>query len=331
MDYIQQDLFGGEVVEKSAISRSDLRDSLISMLRRMSLEEFSRLITNEFTETLEYGDLCQGDHACQKTSLLYNPHRLDTKSKSSRSSIYAALQTDSFCDGLARALIFKKGKVNELLYQALQLGVNGTQYINEFPPHVARGMAIKYGVDRNSKVLDPCAGWGGRMIGVSTVCDSYTAFDPSSQTYSGLLNLRDDFLGRVSPTFTADIRNSCFEDSDLTPNTYDFAITSPPYYDTEEYSNESTNSLNRYATFELWCEGFFFPMIEKVLIALKPEKTFVLNIGSRVYPLSTVLRERFGEVCTIECLGNKLSGSAGLGRDGEGESFYAIREKWSSV
>ena len=325
-DYVQQDLFGNVTVEKRPISREELCAAITPVLRRLSLSEFVSLITNEFSEVLEYADLSVGRSACQKTSLLYNPHRLDIKSRSSKFSIYGALQTDSFCNGLARALLFKKGKVNELLYQSLQLGINGVQYINEFPPLVAREMAVKYGCNKDSLVLDPCAGWGGRMIGISTVSDKYVGFEPSTRTYAGLVALKNGFIYNVNPSFDATIHNQCFEDSELPENSFDFAITSPPYYDTEEYSDEPTNSLNRYSTFDLWLTGFFFPLIQKTMAALKPDKVFVLNIGSRVYPLSSALLDEFGDQYQITCIGNELSGNSGLGKSGEGESFYAIKK-----
>lgn len=321
----QIDLFGNCVEEKQSIDRNALAEQLSAILRRMTVGEFARLITNEFVEMIQYSDLTRDQNACQKTSLLFNPHRLATKTKSSKHSIYDALQNDGFVNGLARAILFKKGKVNELLYQAIQLGINGVQYVNEFPPVVARRLAKSYGVDANAYVLDPCAGWGGRMIGISTVCNNYTCFEPSTMTGSGLHNLFD-FIRIMNSDFNATINKLCFEDSVLMDGFYDFAITSPPYYDTEEYSHEPTNSLNRYKTFDSWCDGFYIPMIEKTMNALKQNKVFVLNIGDRSYPLSSVLLREFSHKYDIKNVGNYLSGNAGLGKDGNGETFYVIRK-----
>ena len=61
--------------------------------------------------------------------------------------------------------------------------------------------------------------------------------------------------------------------------------------------------------------------------ALKPGKTFILNIGSRQYPLSDILKSNFSEMYEIKKLGNKLSGASGLGKTGEGETFYAITKE----
>ena len=45
----------------------------------------------------------------------------------------------------------------------------------------------------NAKVLDPCGGYGGRLLGAmsSGNVSSYTALEPNFSTYQGLLDLRE--------------------------------------------------------------------------------------------------------------------------------------------
>jgi len=321
---IIKDLFGNEIKKKDTINRYELEKMLFHTMSSLSLNEFVKMITNEFNEIIEYATLTNGGTACQKTSLLFNPHRLTTKTKSSKLSIYDALKTESFISGLSRATIFKQNKVNELLYQVLQLGINGIQYVNEFPPHVARDIYLEHKLDANSKILDPCAGWGGRMIGASVISNSYTCFEPSSQTYNGLKKLYD-FIKSMNPDFVAKVYNLPYEESNLVNDYYDMALTSPPYYDTEEYIEEQTNSFMRYKTFDLWCDNFYLPLINKTMYALKPSGCFVLNIGSRIYPLNEVLISNFKNKYSIEKINDKLSGKSGLkNNEKEGETFYKI-------
>lgn len=320
------DLFGNDITKKESIDRYILEKMLFTTMSELSLNDFVLLITNKFNEILQYAELSKGGKTCQKTSLLFNPHRLEVKTKTSKVSIFEALKTDSFISGLSRATLFKKGKVNELLYQVLQLGINGVQYVNEFPPHIARDLYLEYGLTKHSKILDPCSGWGGRMLGASVVCDSYTGFEPSTKTHKGLIELFD-FIKSMNNSFNAEINCTPFEDSNLQDNTFDFAFTSPPYFDTEEYSNEETNSLIKYNTFNKWCEGFYLPMIQKTMNALKKDSTFVLNIGSRIYPLNDVLISSFSEQYEITKGKDKLSGKSGLkNNDKEGETFYRIKK-----
>ena len=42
----------------------------------------------------------------------------------------------------------------------------------------------------------------------------------------------------------------------------------------EIYSDEETNSCNRYKDFDSWCSGFYIPMVEK---ACEVSKVFILK------------------------------------------------------
>lgn len=156
------------------------------------------------------------------------------------------------------------------------------------------------------------------MIGAASIGAYYHGFEPSKQTYEGLIKL-GNFLKSFQNGFNFKIENIPFEDSKLNDN-YDFALTSPPYYDTEIYSDELTNSCNRYKTFEEWVIKFYIPMIQQTL---KYSKYFVLNIGSRTYNLKKILLDNFTSIKEIE---SRLSGSGGLGRENDGkETFYLIK------
>ena len=156
------------------------------------------------------------------------------------------------------------------------------------------------------------------MIGAASVGAFYHGFEPSTKTYAGLLKL-GEFLKSFETGFDFKIENLPFEDANLS-GSYDFALTSPPYYDTEIYSDESTNSCNRYQTFEQWRDGFYLPMIRKTL---DHTKAFVLNVGSRGYDLKGILTKNFAGVTETK---SRLSGSGGLGRKDNGkESFYLVK------
>jgi DNA modification methylase len=52
---------------------------------------------------------------------------------------------------------------------------------------------------------------------------------------------------------------------------YDLVLTSPPYFDLEVYSQEATQSVKRFPTWQQWVDGFLEPMIRECLRCLKPE------------------------------------------------------------
>lgn len=307
------DLFGNEIIEQKLIDREILAEVLEKELYGITSEKLVGLMYSKFEAIIDYSRLCNGLKTGEKISMVFNHHRYSTQTKSSK-SIVDAFKDKNFLSGLSRAILFKEGKVKELLYQVLQLGINGIQYVNEFSPIISRDYCLLRSAKR---VLDPCAGWGGRMIGVASTGGYYHGFEPSTETYKGLVEL-GNFLKQFHNGFDFKIENLPFEDS-IISESYDLALTSPPYYDTEIYSDEETNSCNRYKTFESWCEGFYLPMLEK---AYKHSDCFIVNVGSRKYDLKKVMLDRFPT--TIE-INSKLSGKGGLGKTENGkEAFYIV-------
>ena len=314
-----------DTVEDTRVSRESLTRCLSTLLGGLDDNGIAALLTDHFSCAYEYAQLIVGKDTCRRMSLLYNPHRLSTPAKG-RKTVVELLKDKRMASGLARAYLAKaKGSSSrELLYQVIQWGTNNSQLCTEFPPFLARKLCLAYGVNSRSRVLDPCAGWGGRMIGVSTICDSYTAFEPSTKTFSGLTKLSQR-LSEFSPAFHAQLHCQPFEESAHTPDSFDFALTSPPYYDTEIYSQETTQSAIKYKTFDMWVSGFFEPLIKKTMTALAPHGVFVLNIGSRQYPIESALRLIAGSY-SMKKLKNFMTVS-GLGKDNEkGESFFEIRK-----
>lgn len=322
--------FGGEPAP--AVDLDVFARALATQMVGMSLDQVVSILTNRYDELIEYMALLQGKRACQKTSLLFNPHRLDCATATDKryGSIFKAIQDKNFHRGLARATMFRAGemtspRVGEVLDTTIQIGVNGTQYVNEFPPHVARDICHKYFLNRDSKVLDPCAGWGGRMIGVSAVAGSYTCYEPATRTAEGLKGL-SEFIASVNRNFTTEINCEPYEDSDERANHYDFALTSPPYYDTERYSDEETNSCNRYTTFDEWCAGFYLPLVDKTMRQLKPNCAFVINVGDRKYPLTKVLQEHCdSRDYMMRRVKGGIMNNSGFGREADGgEKFFEL-------
>jgi len=309
------------------VTRSSLKKYLIELFKDSSLEDLIGMITNEQLESIEYIRLSHGKDACRKTSLLFNPHRLDTKvSGAGKYTCFTALQLERLCDNLSRLLLYKSDS-RGALYSSFQWGFGGVPFAAEFSPPLARDLFLRYSqCNRGAKVLDPCAGWGGRMLGISVVGGAYVGYEPSTKTFTGLQKL-GDFISRMIGKF--DFRIECipFEDSCEEDNSFDFALTSPPYYNTEQYSDESSNSLNRYGSFDDWVGGFYVPLITKTMNALKPDGRFILNVGDRKYPLSTVLFDHFSTMYKISEIPSKLCNHGAGKNPRDGEKFYLIEKK----
>ena len=273
------------------MNRDNLFESLKSNLQSMSLEELAGQFITKTQAIEEFHKLCNGVNAGKTISLLFNPHRLATDTKKDDLSVYESFQHDDKLNGLARLYLYNlEHGVNNAFYNTIQRGYQNIQYVNEFPPYVARTIYQRYCTD-SFNILDPCAGWGGRMLGCASIPNStYTAFEPSTKTWEGL-NKLGSWAQTLQPSFKYKVYCLPYEDKQDLPAEYDMALTSPPYYDTEHYSDEDTNSLNRYATFESWVDNFYAPLIVTTMSLLKPGGVFVINVGSRLYPLESTLNE----------------------------------------
>ncbi len=164
-----------------------------------------------------------------------------------------------------------------------------------FPPFHARFFADRYlphGVD--SIVVDPCAGWGGRLLG--TLCVSreshvrYVGVDPNrsnQSAYAGLMRRIQIWLKReMHGERSARVFSQPFENwitSASARRLYakaDLVITSPPYFAAEVYKPEDgSQSANRYREYKQWHDQFFRPLVRGAYQLLKPGGMFVLNIA----------------------------------------------------
>jgi 16S rRNA G966 N2-methylase RsmD len=140
-----------------------------------------------------------------------------------------------------------------------------------FRPQMAKLLCIKY---QPKIVLDPCAGWGGRMLGVVASGAEYIAFEPNTKTYNNLVKL-SEFL-----EIKDRVRLIC--DDALKMNDYllpkvDMILTSPPYFDLEVYSDLPNDASNQkeYSDFLQILDDAFSNAIK----CLKDNRFAVITVG----------------------------------------------------
>ena len=141
------------------------------------------------------------------------------------------------------------------------------------------------------RVVDPCAGWGSRMIAAMAVHVPYVGIDPHARAMAGNERLLSD-LRRTYPQtiFDVDLRVVCAEDvlGQRAFGDVDLVFTSPPYFDWEHYSDEASQSDVRYETFEEWTHGFMRPLVQGAYTDLVSGGRLVLNIR---YTMADLVRE----------------------------------------
>lgn len=161
----------------------------------------------------------------------------------------------------------------------------GARMPMDFPANTARALIEEFGGGKGCKVLDPCHGWGGRLCGAMMAdVGLYVGVDPSHEAHAGLIREYDAFAQYCEDT-QAEFLLSPFEDVDLEGRVFDMALTSPPYFDVEQYHGD-LQAHERYNNYPLWVDGFYRPMIEKVYAHIKPGGVFCLQVGSQSYPLA---------------------------------------------
>ena len=153
----------------------------------------------------------------------------------------------------------------------------------DFPANTAAELIREF-APSGGAVLDPCHGWGGRFTG-ACIADVglYVGCDPSDEAHAGLERMADAFL-QYCPDTKSQFILSPFEDADLSGQMFDFALTSPPYFDVEQYHGENQSHV-RFPNYDLWRDCFYRTLIEKTYQHLKDGAVFALNVGGKSYPL----------------------------------------------
>ena len=178
--------------------------------------------------------------------------------------------------------------------------IGGARLPLDFPANKAEALYNEFSPEgRKPDVLDPCHGWGGRLVGALLAdVNSYVGIDPSPLAHKGVERTYDAFKD-YTETNNVQLIQECFEDVKLEDDSFDIALTSPPYFDVEQYEGEQTSHV-RYNKYEKWVEGFYKPLIVNTYKALREGGVFVLQVGSQSYPLEKDgkrIAEEAGFVC----------------------------------
>jgi 16S rRNA G966 N2-methylase RsmD len=142
-----------------------------------------------------------------------------------------------------------------------------------YRPQMMKLACMKY---KPEIVFDPCAGWGGRMLGAVSYGVRYIAFEPNTTTYNNLMNMAS-FLGiqHKVTLICDDARN--MKKYNL-PNV-DLVLTSPPYFDLEVYTHEQTQSISNTPTYQDWADSFLREIINLSIEHLNDNGTSCWNVG----------------------------------------------------
>lgn len=209
------------------------------------------------------------------------------------------------------------------------------QSVSNFRPTVAKYIYNKYG--NRGTVWDMSCGFGGRLLGfLASDCKKYVGTDPSSKTFSGLLEMQKDFVHTGK-----EIELHCLGSEVFKPDrgSVDLCFTSPPYFNTEKYSDEDTQSYVKFPTKNDWLQGFLRETIRNCYYALKDDGYLILNVANvksceDLESATIALAEELGFVLH-DTLYLVLSSIAGKGKKREPVFIFKksgdIEDDWEGV
>ena len=152
----------------------------------------------------------------------------------------------------------------------------GTQTVSNFRPTAAKYIYETYGGD--GVVWDMSCGWGGRLLGAlsSNRIKKYIGTEPSTKTFEGLNKIKEEFsyLGK-------EVELHCLGSEVFKPKEkVDLCFTSPPYFNTEKYADEPTQSYIKFPTEKEWIDGFLFQTLKNTFDSTKENGYLLMNIAN---------------------------------------------------
>jgi hypothetical protein len=132
----------------------------------------------------------------------------------------------------------------------------------------------------NGTVLDPCSGYGGRLLGALASHKNvhYVGFDVEPASVEGNRTL----AAQVGRSIVQEQR--AVEDTTAPWPTADLVLAGPPYFDLEKYGAVADMNLRRYSSYSDWRDGFLRTLIARSLNTAPVLALNVARVGTRDLP-----------------------------------------------
>ena len=158
---------------------------------------------------------------------------------------------------------------------------------NGFNPCIALGAFKLLAKSNQIRILDPCMGWGDRLIAALVFgATEYVGFD----TNPDLVAPHEQIVDKFSLVTVVDAMYTPFE---LSPSDwynpggrfhekFDFVLTSPPFWTVEIYNGDQTSTALYHSEHE-WYVKFYNVLLDKSIKSLKPGAYLCLYISPQMY------------------------------------------------
>jgi hypothetical protein len=254
-----------EIVKHKEISQAEQHEDL-QKLKKFSATENKRCFAgNPFLYHHQMANLC-------KVKVNNKPSLFDiVKDKESYTKLYNNTMK-----------LKRTGTLANRLFEANRFN-NAVVF---FKPTTAKWLYKKMGA---TAILDPTAGWGGRMLGAWALDIPYTGIDTNTNMIPAYEEMMMELatINKYESLICADeytettnykmIWQNCLT-VDFSTINYDFVLTSPPYINLEVYENMTPYKSNEY-----FYKKFLIPLLDKCLANIKNDGWVCFNISSNMY------------------------------------------------
>jgi hypothetical protein len=246
--------------------------------------ELCKLIKYRHENLIDGPFIRQSMHAL-KLSWSYHPHAVAVRCNGKRTVIETFNDDALFREVIEKRLRYDSRITDSAIRKQLSIHT-GTQGVSNFRPSAASAIYHELLPEEGGVVFDPSMGWGGRLAG-AVGChkvEMYIGCDPATQTFAGLKQMEAD-IKRLVPergletslhmlgSETQGMRDK------LKPNSVDCILWSGPYFSTERYSDEPTQSYINFPTPEAWLTGFIEQTLETCGYCLREGGTLAINVA----------------------------------------------------
>ena len=235
----------------------------------------TRLITNDVVGQTMHG-LALAWH--------YFPHVWSVPCSGRLSPLDTFADDERLQNALARRMRYGALKSESDLRKAIRT-VSGTQAVSNFRPSAAASLYDRYMPERGGVTWDMSGGYGGRLLGAiaSPRVRKYIGTDPASLTFDGLTAIAAELpaMAEQLGSEPTEVELHKIGSENFVPDrgSIQLAFTSPPYYNSEQYSSEPTQSFMKFKTREAWLNGFLGATLSNAHVALAASGVLAVNIA----------------------------------------------------
>jgi len=279
---------------QGSVSSPTVVDATFNYYRQVGFPYF-KLSTDEKQRELDlladfpHDDLIQNGTITQTMHGLslawsYHPHSWEVRCGTAMTPMEVFESDTNFRKAIEKRIKHGKGRLTPNSIRKALKSVTGAQGISNFRPSAAAAIYHTYLPESGGIVWDMSAGYGGRLLG-AVACDriaKYIGTDPCTKTMAGLRQTASE-IGRDG--LEIELQQIGSEEFVPEPNSLDLCFTSPPYFDTEKYSDEPTQSYIKFPERQSWLHGFLGTTLDNCWRGLKPDGKLIVNIANvKTYP-----------------------------------------------